>query len=210
MTAEPIIIEGPDGPVTVHADPNATDSTPQLAGEWGPIPVVELTPEELVERYPRTRAEVDAALQVPPTPEEAAEWDQTFRDTATPKAKEAWDARLGEYFDLRKTSYLTGLQTGTRMSGKSEALRLIDEMRADPPRLTEQQVRDLQAANARQVHAEWVAAGRPGERPVVDGPLRIRIEPSPGFGKTWLSLLACCGYLRGVVDEKVFMGDLAP
>lgn len=156
-----------------------------------------ITPEELVERYPRTRAEVDAALQVPPTPEEREQWDRTFRDTATPKAKAAWDKVIDGY-ELRPAAYLDNPRPHFTVKD------------GEWPKLTEQQVRDLQAANARQVRDEWIAAGRPGERPVVEGPLRIRIEPSPGFGKTWLSLLACCGYLRGVVDEKVFMGDLAP
>jgi hypothetical protein len=69
-------------------------------------------------------------------------------------------------------------------------------------RPTREQVEELQRAAARQVYDEWVAAGRPCT-PLKRKPLRVRFELAPGFGLSWLSLLALCCELRGgIVDAK--------
>jgi hypothetical protein len=240
---------------------------------WGSIPIREITVEELVERYPRTRAEVDAALQVPPSPEVAVEWDQTFRSVdsgrysstlaeAQPPRFFKTDGAKGpgpdyaEEYELRPTTYNNAFPA-TRMSGKSEALRLVEELRDNPPELTQEQVEAIQRDNARQVRDEWIAAGRPGvkhalqfkepgedwtwvtghglwiweypSREAAEGaardwqcewravpwyevpeadrrrynlrPLRVRFELAPGFGLSWLSLLACCCELRGDIID---------
>lgn len=128
--------------------------------------------------------------------------------------------------------------------------------------LTPETIRKLQAENARQVHAEWVAAGKPGARyalqyqadgawffvlpetgdalaevfsweqtqnffrPVVGArwravpydhvpmawrkpghlrrPLSPRVELAPGYAPHWLTCVAMCGWLSGVVATEVF------
>lgn len=65
-----------------------------------------------------------------------------------------------------------------------------------------EQLEAIQRDNARQVYAEWVAAGRPCT-PFKRKPLRVRFELAPGYGLSWLSLLACCCELRGgIVDTE--------
>lgn len=41
-------------------------------------------------------------------------------------------------------------------------------------------------------------------------PLRLRLELSDAGGKPWLSLLALCGHLRGVVEpDPILLGEPA-
>lgn len=58
--------------------------------------------------------------------------------------------------------------------------------------------RKLIDAIHRDVHDQWVAAGRPTASPRPK-PLRLRIEPEGPAGPGWLSLLALIGWMKGVV-----------
>lgn len=67
-------------------------------------------------------------------------------------------------------------------------------------------LRELQAANARQLRDEWEESGAPRGDAERRRELRVRVELAPGHQRSWLTCLATMAWLRGVVQPEAFGG----